>query len=178
MTHRTIQGLIAASRCAAPGFAKGGGRGRGKGPKSRGLKYERELGSALGPDWQHGCWFHYFDARGSGYCQTDFLRELEDCVVVLEAKLSWVPEGHTQLEGLYRPVVERTFGKPMVGLVVCRRLVPGCKGAIAHTLPSALAAARSCRNVVLHWACKAPLQPGPPTSRPTPRPLARAIASL
>lgn len=174
MSHRIVKGLRVACKSGPPAFANTR-RPRGKGPKGQGLKYEKELGKALGPEWRPGAWFHFLDSDGAGYCQTDFLRELEDAVIVLEAKLSWVPEAHTQLELLYRPVVERVFGKPMIGLVVCKRLVPGCTGAIAQTLPSALTAARNCRNVVLHWTGKAPIvqvtrRPAPASGPLSPRP--------
>lgn len=159
--HRVIKDLRASCRYAgAPPFAAK--RKTSKGAKGQGHRYEAALGKALGPEWQRGQWFTFVDAAGPGFCQPDFLRELSDCVVVLEAKLRWVPEAHTQLEQLYRPVVERCYRKPVVALAVCKVLVPECNGAIAQTLPSALAAAQRGASVVLHWSGKAPLALLPP----------------
>lgn len=163
MSHRVIKGLKWVTICGTPSFAQGVRRPRGA--KAKGLKYEREiaqtLGCSAGSSWIAGQWFEFADANGKGYAQVDFMSIQSDAVVVLEAKLSWCPEGHTQLEQLYRPLIEMAFRKPMVGLVICKHLIPECKGAIASTLGSALQAARSCRNVVLHWSCKAPLLPSP-----------------
>lgn len=159
MGHRIVRGIVWARKSETPQFAS---NSRVRGVRYKGIKYEKELGKALGSGWIHGQWFQFGDVAGTAFCQTDFLRELEDCVVVLEAKLSWVPEGHSQLELLYRPVIEAAFGKPMVGMQVCRRLVVGCSGAVAQTLPSALEAAKKARNVVLHWTGKGELSPQSP----------------
>lgn len=173
MRHRIVRGLRTACKSVKPQFASGR---RPKGAKGRGIAYERTLASALGPDWTAGAWFHFLDAEGPGYCQTDFIRELADVVVVLEAKLSWVPEGRSQLELLYRPVCEYVYKKPMIGLVVCKRLVPECNGAIAHTLPSALEAARHGHNVVLHWIGSTPLAPEPQHASRGLRPLSVSLS--
>lgn len=125
--------------------------GRAKGAKGQGLRYERLLAKAL-PGAQHGVWFQYSDMNGLGACQTDLLAVLRTCVVVIEAKYTWVPEGHLQLEALYKPVVERVFGKPMLGIVVCKRLVPGMTGVhVAPSLTAAINIAQHGGRAVWHW---------------------------
>lgn len=158
--HRIIRPpiLSAAKFLGIPQFAR---NARPRGVKRKGILYEREIEKALPSGWKRGQWLVFHDSAGPGYCQLDFHLECADGVVVMEAKLGWVPEGHSQLELLYRPVVEKIWGKPMIGLVIAKRLVPACSGAIAQSLPSAIAAARSCRNVVLHWTGASPLVPGP-----------------
>lgn len=173
MSHRVIRALEWARPVARPICIP---KRRPRGAKGLGLRYERELGKALGPGWQAGQWFEFMDQNGHGYCQVDFLQRTSFGTAVLEAKLTWLPEAHLQLEQLYRPVVERCWGLPMVGVVVAKRLVPGTKAAIAQTLPSALEAARSCRAVVLHWSGKAALWPGPRITAPPFLPLSPSPA--
>lgn len=168
MGHRVIRGLKWALPVSRPDFQPRYAR---KGAKGRGVAYEKALGKELGAEWTRGQWFEFLDDDGKGWCQVDFFHRTADATIVLESKLSWVPEAHTQLELLYRPVVEMAWKKPMIGLVVTRRLVPGCTGAIAHTLPSAIKAAASCRNVVLHWSGKGPLILRPHSAQPRGIPL-------
>lgn len=169
--HRIIKGLLSVQMVSRPGFATT--RRRPKGAKGLGLRYEKALGEALKGDqgFIHGQWFRFIDSNGVGHCQLDFYRLTSDAVIVLESKLTWVEEGHSQLELLYRPVVEAYWRRPMVGLVVARRLVPECTAAIAQTLPSAIVAARAGTRVVLHWAGKTPLIPRPLRSPSTRVPL-------
>ena len=157
---RVIKGLLHARLLSSPpSFAKNS-RIRGRAKKA-GVQYEKAIQESLPGGWTRGQWIEFMDAAGHGYCQLDFHHCCLDGVVVLESKLSWVPEGHSQLELLYRPVVEMIWGKPMIGLVVAKRLTPECKAAIAQTLPSAINAAKSSRKVVLHWTGKSPLIPRP-----------------
>jgi hypothetical protein len=164
--HRIIKSpLITAS--LYPGVPQFARNARTRGVKRKGILYEVEIQKALPKGWKRGQWLIFQDSAGPGYCQLDFYFECADGIVVLESKLSWVPEGHSQLELLYRPVVEKIWGKPMIGLVITKRVTPECKGAIAQNLPSAISAARSVRNVVLHWTGKSSLVPVP---RSTPLP--------
>lgn len=159
-SHRIIKDLQWAIPCPRPKCIP---RGRPRGSKKQGLLYEQKLAEELGGAWTHGAWYEFEDRHGHGYCQVDFVRRTADVTVVLEAKLTWLPEAHTQIEWLYKPILEACFHKPVVGVVIARRLVPGITAAIAHTLPSALEAARSCSKIVLHWSGKTSLYPGPRT---------------
>ncbi len=71
---------------------------------------------------------------------------------VLEVKYSWVPEGHSQIDLLYRPVVERALGASVLGIVVCKNvtgLVPGV--CVANSYWKAHEIAKTGRPVVWHW---------------------------
>ncbi len=105
------------------------------------------------PGAEHGSWFEFEDRHGRGWCQVDLLLPRLPSVVVLEAKYSWVAEGHSQIELLYKPVIELALGKSVLGLVVCRRLVPAMPSSIVVTgdFNQAIAAASAGKRVVWHW---------------------------
>lgn len=158
--HRVVEGLRwAEARPEGPWGAKGS---RPRGAKALGVAYEKALARAL-PDAKRGQWWKFDDVNGGGWCQTDLLLEGASSVLVLEAKLSWVMQGHTQLELLYKPVLEMALGKPLLGVVVCKTLRSGMPHSVSivSDLPSALALARSGRRVVLHWIGNGPLLPRP-----------------
>lgn len=150
--HRSIvEPLLVARPCQAP-FAS---PRAGKGARGEGIRYERSLARAL-PGAKHGQWFEFQDRNGLGKCQPDFLLDHGQFVVVLECKYTWVPEGHSQIDLLYRPIVERLLGKPVRGIVVCKRLVPevlrpgGPRIAGSYKEAVDLAAAVD-NKVVWHW---------------------------
>lgn len=132
-----------------PGFAQGIKRPRGA--KAAGLRYERALAKAL-PEAKHGQWLEFRDALGLGWAQPDLLLVLPSLVVVLECKYSWVAEGHQQVER-YLPLVEKVWGLPARGMVVCKVLREGMPGGVKVTgeLPGALGLALGGERVVLHW---------------------------
>ena len=149
MSHRLIRGLVNAWPTAKPGFVNSR---RARGAKAAGLRYERAFGKALGPDWWHGKWFQFQDRAGPGWCQPDFMRLVEGEIWVLECKYTWVAEGHGQIEELYRPVLEWVWpGRRVIGVVVCKILVPGMDAEPRATLNEALALARSGVPSALHW---------------------------
>lgn len=155
--HRIISGLKWATPLEAKPACIPNGRARGK--KAYGVRYERALARAI-PEAEHGRWFEFEDRAGRGFCQTDLLLQRKAFCVVLEAKYSWVAEGHSQIEHLYRPVVERAIGKPVLGVVVCRSIVGAPKSvAIASELESAIELALRGGWVVLHWLGGTVLQP-------------------
>lgn len=153
--HRVIDGLKWAQRDdEGPRF----GRSRARGRKAAGIKYEKSLASAL-PVALHGQWIRFGDRNGLGFAQPDFLLELGDRMVVLETKYTWVAEGHSQIELLYRPLVEEIWGKPVLGIVVAKVLTPDCRqlpvfGSLDKALEAGLQGARS---VVWHWIGSGPL---------------------
>lgn len=100
---RVIRGLQWAERCERPSSIP---VGRPRGAKAVGIRYEKALGKALGPSWEHGQWFSFRDINGQGYCQTDFLLILPNLAIILECKYSWVKTAYEQIEFLYTPVVE------------------------------------------------------------------------
>lgn len=155
MSHRVIDGLKWAQLDeVGPGF----GRSRPRGRKAAGLRYERELAKAL-PSAKHGQWIRFADRHGLGFAQPDFLIELRDVVVVLETKYTWVAEGHSQIELLYRPLVETIWRKPVIGIVVAKVLTPDCRQlAVWRSLDEALNAGLGGeRSGVWHWIGSGPL---------------------
>jgi len=130
VTCRWVSGLVEARPCGRP---KGMPVSRPRGTKAQGLAYERKLASAL-PLAKHGQWFEFVDQNGNGYCQPDLFLDLGEVILVLECKLRWTLEGHMQVQHLYKPVLERAFGKPVFGGVVCKLLVAGAPVVLARDL--------------------------------------------
>lgn len=166
MAHRVVRGLQWARFAEKAPF----GTPRGKGAKALGLRYERLLAKAL-PSAVHGAWFEFQDSNGRGFCQPDLLTQLGETLVVLEAKYSWVPEGQTQIEYLYKPVLEKVYEKRVIGIVVCKTLRPGVIGRIVSTLDDALSSALNGEVTVLHWQAVGALMR---TSHPPALPLVRS----
>lgn len=168
MGHRKISGLRwARATDEGPNW----GVKRARGAKAMGHRYERALAAAL-PSATHGQWWEFEDANGRGYCQTDLLIQKDDLAIILEAKYSWVLEGHTQLEELYFPVVRMALGRMPLGVVVCKNLRYGAQG-VHSDLDSAIRDSRWGRSV-LHWLGTGPLF-HPPVSSPLPDDLQMAL---
>lgn len=147
MGHRRIVGLKWARPLrGVPPF----GPAKPRGAKRQGLLYERALASAL-PTAKHGQWFEFEDANGLGLAQPDFILPVGGALVVLEAKYSWVPEAQTQIERLYRPILEIQTAKPILGIVVVKRLVAGIEAPICGSLREAIILAKPGVPSVLHW---------------------------
>jgi hypothetical protein len=145
--HR-IKGLKWARPCERP---RGLPFSRARGAKRAGLAYEKKLAEGLFQA-KHGQWFEYEDVEGRGFCQTDVLLQRPWGILILEAKYTWTPVGHAQLEQLYLPVVAQAWGLPTRGLVVCKIVLPETpRGEIYSDLDSATAAACLGRRPVLHW---------------------------
>lgn len=150
MTARRIRGLRWAAKATRPGHTPG----RASGAKAAGLRYERALAKALPTGWSHGEWFEFEDLNGWGMCQPDFFK-VGSAVVVLEAKYTWTSEASCQLMHLYRPVLEAVFGRPVYGVQVCKRLVPGATG-LVRCLASAIEAALAGGTPALQWLERTP----------------------
>ena len=149
MAHRKVKGLQWA--CQLAGRPKIIPLGRPRGVKALGLRYERALARAV-PMAKHGLWFEFLDANGPGFCQPDLVIEGQEAVLVLEVKLSWVPDGHTQIEELYRPVLAACCKKPVYGVQVTRNLRPGMGAVtVVGSLQEAVAEAKAGRLVCWHW---------------------------
>ena len=154
---RIIHGLISADPCLRPpNIPKSKPRGR----KAAGLKYERDLACGLKlaitghfPLW-HGQWWRFIDANGLGVCQTDLILRTPVGIAVLESKYTWTQDGHTQLDKLYLPVVEKANpGVPAFGIVVCKVLTADVDPSwICRDLASAISrSAAGASRTVLHW---------------------------
>lgn len=146
---RFVKGLISADPCARPANIP---KSRPRGRKAAGLRYERELAKGI-PAAKHGQWFRFMDQNGIGCCQTDLLLKTPVGIAILEAKYTWTPDGHTQIDKLYIPVVEKANpGIPAFGIVVCKVLTADVDPSwICRDLTSAIAQSAAGRKAVLHW---------------------------
>lgn len=161
MPHRVIEGLQWARRASEAPFGKPRAR---KNARGAGIRYERLLAKAL-PQAIHGRWYEFADANGRGFCQPDLLLDTSSGLVVLEVKLTWVEEAHSQIEQLYRPVLRLAEGASVAGIVVCKTLSPGMRFIpVVATLAEALPLALAGRLVVLHWLGTSTLEPRPPAA--------------
>ena len=129
--------------------------GRPRGKKRAGVQYERQLAGAL-PNARHGLWWEFEDRYGKGICQTDLVMLVGQATVVLEAKLTWTEDAWDQLEGLYLPVVRMAMAGRVVGVQVCKNLLPQAKW-VSVGLEEAVLNALADRRATLHWMGLAPL---------------------
>lgn len=149
MACRKIEGLIWAR--ALPRRPNGIPIDRPRGAKAEGIRYEKALARAL-PKANHGQWFEFEDSNGRGYCQTDLIFSWKGQIVVLEAKYTWRMAGHRQIEQLYRPILAKITGKPVLGVVVCKRLRPAVAYPVFGDLEEALrASGPQGPGPVWHW---------------------------
>lgn len=157
MGHHVVQGLKWAMLVPQGPFAK---VSRPRGAKAKGVRYEKDLAGAFGPAVQHGQWIKFEDRHGIGFAQPDILLPLGGELFILESKYTWVPEGHTQIEQLYRPLLECVFSSNKIyGLVVCKVLTQWAKqrATIVSSLDDGLEVARVRRPCALHWIGVGPL---------------------
>lgn len=128
------------------------------GAKGAGIRYERTLAKHLSrfANVTHGQWFHYIDDSGPNWCQTDIISSGRKETLVLECKLTWVPEAKPQISELYRPILAAAYAKPVLGVIVCKHLAISMPGeTIVDTLMEAIEVARTGRIPTLHWLGKA-----------------------
>ncbi len=127
-------------------------KGRPRGAKAMGVRYEKALGEALGEVAESGRWFEFEDLNGRGYCQTDFLISLPDRLIVLECKYTWTHMGHLQMEELYFPVIRQMTKKKVSGIVVCKNLLPLMNGIrVVHSLDEALEVSATGVRTAWQW---------------------------
>ena len=122
---------------------------------ANGLRYERRLKQELEflashNDVRviHNPWFEYEDAAGYGICVPDFLvqdRNTEN-IVIIESKLTYVPNAIHKLLDLYLPIVQEAMSAPAVPLVVCKTMTPQTPRA-GFTISEAL----MLETPLLHW---------------------------
>ena len=91
------------------------------GRAAEGMRFQKKVSTRLTSLSDHGAfydspWFSYIDTYGRHWCQPDIVVDLPNRVVVVEAKLSLrrLETGLVQLTKLYRPTMEKFFGKPAV----------------------------------------------------------------
>lgn len=156
--HRFVSGLRWAQVMPKGPFEK---PRRVTGRKRAGLKYESDLAKALGSSADHGPWINFEDKNGPGWAQPDFLIEFpfSDAILILESKYTWVRDAYSQIEHLYKPLVERIYSKPAFGIVVAKVLTPDCRSLpVFRSLDeAALAATSGGKTVLWHWLGVGPL---------------------
>lgn len=104
------------------------------GSRAKGVTYEKKAVRELKERFpaaavQYHRWIHYVESRnGSGYCEPEVFIELKDRLILFEMKLTGGPAGRMQLEGLYKPLLEHLFRKPVFCLLVCKWTTPATPG--------------------------------------------------
>lgn len=123
--HRRIDSLtLVALINGWPGFIP---RPKGlKGSKAQGRAYEKKVARKLQRIWPgliSGQWFEYKDSNGIGCCQVDHYVVLPEQIVLFECKLTETDYAFSQIDLLYRPVLEMMYHRPVTGVQVCKHLV-------------------------------------------------------
>lgn len=106
---------------------------RGKEPKLKGCRakgktYERSVVRALKrvftePELIHyNEWLGFTDSTGTHFCQPDIYIHLDSYILLLEVKLTQTDQAAYQLGGLYRPLLEMLYNKPVVMVQICKNL--------------------------------------------------------
>lgn len=67
-------------------------------------------------------WLFFSDVFGPGYAQPDVYFILSNKVILFECKLTEKLSGHEQLKGLYAPLLEHIYSRPVTKVLVCRGL--------------------------------------------------------
>jgi len=114
--------------------------------QKQGLSYEKKVKQLIkchiAPELKKGFldnpWFDYYDKFGAGTCVPDFICPISDeCVIVGEVKLTYVPEAWHKLQDLYCPIVNAYTRRHCYPLIVCKNLIPGAPKA-ENTVTKAL----------------------------------------
>jgi len=125
--HRRVEGLAEAHLIPPPDkFAK---RKHRRGARAQGVAYEKLVGRKLSRGFLKdegelflGQWLSFRDANGWGLAQPDAYVVMERSVLLLEVKLTLTDSAWPQLELLYRPLLEKIYGKPVTTVQVCKKL--------------------------------------------------------
>lgn len=153
-SHRIVSGLLFASPCERPRAIP---KGRPRGAKAAGLRYESRVAAAF-PLCAHNPWFEFHDSAGHGWCSPDVVLHFDNAIVVLECKLTETQVAYSQLTQLYQPVLQRAYGKPVLGIVVCKHLTPETElKRVVTSADAALARAQFGEIPILHWLGRGPL---------------------
>jgi hypothetical protein len=132
---RQIDRLLAASFCERPTFIPVAKRRTGS--RATGASYEKKLVRSLKrnfPQAKYHQWIHFMDATGPHYCEPELFIERKAEVILLEAKLTGGPLGRMQMEGLYKPLLEKIIGKPVRCLLVCKNVTVETPGPFIASL--------------------------------------------
>jgi len=70
----------------------------------------------------HNQWMRFEDSNGIGYAQTDSYLVLNSRVICFECKLTETLAGYSQLEKLYKPLLQAIYERPIVLVLTCKNL--------------------------------------------------------
>ena len=135
---RTVEGLLAADRCAARPLPRVRGAARRAGIAYQiNVKKQLRLTVAGKATLESEPWFAFVDKWGRGQAVPDFVILTEYEALIIEVKIAFVPEAIIKLQGLYAPVVGMALGRRTKLLIICKHLIPGVVG-VVRSLRSAL----------------------------------------
>ncbi len=83
---------------------------------------EKELRREARGEFFPSQWLQFVDANGPGFAQPDFYFVRPDSVLCIECKLTQHPVAWEQLRGLYAPLLEKLYARPVVCVQVCKNL--------------------------------------------------------
>jgi hypothetical protein len=130
---RVVEGLLRAERCVARPLPRVRDQRR-----RQGIRFQNNVAKALRKSiaaphiLEIEPWFQFYDKYGRGQAVPDFIILTEDAALVVECKLTFVPEAVTKLRYLYVPVIQMALGRPAHPIVMCKHLVPGVIGCVTR----------------------------------------------
>lgn len=65
-------------------------------------------------------WIEFEDSNGFGFCQPDAFVVFDNLVILVEAKLTWVDCVWEELDGLYKPLLENIYSRPVASVAACK----------------------------------------------------------
>ncbi len=145
---RKLSGLIWAKHSPLPPKAY---NSRPRGTKALGLRYEKKVAAAI-PDAEHGKWFTFQDRNGYGWCQIDLLFSRRGQLYVVECKLSDYWAARSQIDWLYRPILEEVYQTKVKGIVVQKVLRGDAPKQLIHgSMVEAMQAHNGQVPPIVHW---------------------------
>lgn len=127
-------------------------------PAKAGLAYQRKITRVLKPIAESNGfaleadpWFTFTDTSGGGHAVPDIVLTAENCVLIIEVKLTFVTGAQEKLLELYSPVIRKALNLTFYPrcLVICKHLVPG-RLASVESISNALKSAPGSAPV-LQW---------------------------
>jgi hypothetical protein len=124
------------------------------GSQSQGVAYEKKVVRHLKARFpqarfHYHQWIQFADKNGSGVCEPELFVILRECVLLFECKRTGTLNGKLQLEGLYKPVLELIFARPVRCCLVCKHTAVETPGPFFET-PEAFIASEA-EFGTWHW---------------------------
>ena len=102
-----------------------------RGTKAAGIAFQNKVGRFLAGEIDakrlagklySDLWLMFEDSGGNGFAQPDHFLLQPERIVLLECKLSQNTTAWAQIEGLYKPLLEHLFQRPVLGVQVFHRM--------------------------------------------------------